>query len=94
MADIKQITVNGITYTIKDDTARTAAADASDAANAAQTTATQANNTANAANTLANTANTNANAAKTMVTDLASQSLKASYNSGSEALVLEKGIDI
>ena len=87
MADIKQITVNGTTYTIKDDTARTAAAEASKAASAAQSTATQANNTANTANALANTAKTN-------VTKLAGQSLKASYDSGSEALVLEKGVDI
>lgn len=94
MADIKQITVNGSTYTIKDDTARTAAAEASKAASAAQSTATQANNTANTANALANTANTNANTANTNVTELAGQSLKASYDSGSEALVLEKGIDI
>ena len=94
MADIKQITVNGTTYTIKDDTARTAASEAAEAASAAQTLATQANNTANAANTLANTANTNANTAKDNVTELAGQSLKASYNSGSEALVLEKGVDI
>lgn len=94
MADIKQITVNGVTYTIKDDTARTAASEAAETANTAQTTATQANNTANTANALANAANTNANTAKTNVTELASQSLKASYNSGSEALVLEKGIDI
>lgn len=94
MADIKQITVNGTTYTIKDDTARTAAAEASSTANAAQSTATQANNTANAANSLAKTANNNANNANSNVTELAGQSLKASYNSGSEALVLEKGIDI
>lgn len=87
MADIRQITVNGTTYTIKDDTARTAAAEASKAASAAQSTATQANNTANTANALANTANTN-------VTKLAGQSLKASYDSGSEALVLEEGVDI
>lgn len=87
MADIKQITVNGTTYTIKDDTARTAAAEASKAAGAAQSTATQANKTANTANALANTAKTN-------VTELAGQSLKASYDSGSEALVLEKGVDI
>lgn len=87
MADIKQITVNGTTYTIKDDTARTAAAEASKAASAAQSTATQANNTANTANNLANTANTN-------VTELAGQSLKASYDSGSEALLLERGVDI
>lgn len=92
MADIRQITVNGTTYTIKDDTARTAAAEASKAASAAQSTATQANNTANTANGLANTANTNT--AKTNVTKLAGQSLKASYDSGSEALVLEKGVDI
>lgn len=94
MADIKQITVNGTTYTIKDDTARTAASEASETATAAQSTATQANNTANAANSLANTANNNANTANSNVTKLAGQSLTASYNSGSEALVLEKGIDI
>lgn len=94
MADIKQISVNGTTYTIKDDTARTAAADASDAASTAQTTATQANNTANAANTLANTANNNANTAITNINKLSAESLTASYNSGSEALVLEKGVTI
>ena len=36
----------------------------------------------------------NANTANNNVTELAGQSLKASYDSGSEALVLEKGVDI
>lgn len=80
MADIKQITVNDVTYTIKDQSAREAAG--------------QAQNTANGAKSSAEAANSAAKAAQTDVNNLANESLKASYNAGDESLVLSKGISV
>lgn len=101
MADIRQITINGVTYTIKDQSAREAAAEAQSAATAANNTAITANNTANgaksdaqAANSAAQAANSAAQAAQTDVNNLAGESLAASYNTGNESLVLSKGISV
>ena len=87
MADIKQITINDVTYTIKDQSARETAGQAQNTATAASNTAITANNTANAANSAAQ-------AAQTDVNNLAGESLTASYNAGDESLVLSKGISV
>lgn len=64
MADISQITVNDVTYTIKDQSAREAAGEAKNTATAASNTAITANNTANGAKSSAEAANSAAQAAK------------------------------
>lgn len=101
MADIRQITVNDVTYTIKDQSAREAAGEAKNTATAASNTAITANNTANgaksdaqAANSAAQAAQSAAQAAQTDVNNLAGESLTASYNTGNESLVLSKGISV
>lgn len=94
MADIKQITVNDVTYTIKDQSAREAAGEAKNTAIAASNTAITANNTANGAKSDAQAANSAAQAAQTDVNNLAGESLTASYNTGNESLVLSKGISV
>lgn len=94
MADIKQITVNDVTYTIKDQSAREVADQAQNTATAANNTAITANNTANGANSAAQAANSAAQAAQTDVNNLAGESLTASYNAGNESLILSKGISV
>lgn len=54
MADFSKINVNGVDYTVKDETARTTAT-------TAQSTASSAKSTADAAKTAASTAQTTAN---------------------------------
>lgn len=78
MADFKQIEINGIAYTVKDQTARTAAATASE--------------TANAANTNASTALEKATTNETNISSLAGESLVANYVSQTETIQFTKGI--
>ena len=80
MADFKTITVNGVSYTVKDETARSTA-------NAANSKAEQANTTAQAAQ---NKANQN----ERDITNLAEDSLTVSYVSESESIVFTKGIEL
>ena len=94
MADFKAITVNGVSYTVKDEPARTAAQQANETANAAKTTAEQANTTAGQANTTAQAAQNKANQNETDITNLAGDSLNVSYVSESESIVFTKGIDL
>ena len=78
MADFKQIEINGIAYTVKDETARTAA-----------TTATE---TANTANTNASSALQKATTNETNINNLAAESLDANYVSQTETIQFTKGI--
>lgn len=63
MADISQINLDGTSYLIKDEQARTTATAAQSTANSAQSTATTANSTANTAKSTADTAKTTADSA-------------------------------
>lgn len=108
MADFKVITVDGVSYTVKDEAARAAAQQANETANAAKSTAEQANTTAGQANTTAQAAQQTANQANTAagqaqqkanqnetdITNLAGDSLTVSYVSESESIVFTKGINL
>ena len=80
MADFKAITIDGVSYTVKDETARTAAQ--------------QANTTADQANTTAQAAQNKANQNETDITNLSADSLVVSYVPASESIVFKKGIDL
>lgn len=64
MADISKINLNGTSYTIKDDTARTSASSAVSTANTAKSTADTAKTTADNASRTATTASQTATTAK------------------------------
>ena len=85
MADFKAITIDGTSYTVKDETARAAAQQAN-------TTAEQANTTAGQANTTAQAAQNKANQNEKDITNLSEDSLVVSYVSESESIVFAKGI--
>ena len=78
MRDFKQIKINGNMYTVKDGTARTAAASATE--------------TANAANTNASAALQKATTNETNISSLAAESLVANYISQTETISFTKGI--
>lgn len=80
MADFKAITIDGTSYTVKDETARTQSSQAQSTANAAQTAAGQA----------LSKATTNEND----ITELANEGLAVSYVSESESIQFTKGIVI
>ena len=94
MADFKAITIDGTSYTVKDETARAAAQQANTTAEQANTTAEQANTTAGQANTTAQAAQNKANQNETDITNLSADSLVVSYVSASESIVFAKGIDL
>ena len=78
MADFKQIEIDGTTYTVKDETARTAA-------ETARTAAETANTNAAAAVEKATTNETN-------ISNLAAESLVAKYLTKTETIQFTKGI--
>lgn len=78
MADFKQIEINGTSYTVKDETARTAAESATE-------TADTANRNASAAAEKATTNETN-------ISSLAGESLVAKYLTETETIQFTKGI--
>ena len=92
MADFKQIEINGTSYTVKDETARTAAASATETANAAKAAAETATETANTANTNASAALQKATTNETNIGNLAAESLVANYLSATETIQFTKGI--
>lgn len=92
--DFKSIIVNGETYNVKDETARTQSAQAQSTAEAAQTTAGQAQSTASAAQTTAGQALSKANTNESNITEIAGESLAVSYVSESESIKFTKGIVI
>lgn len=78
MADFKQIEINGVAYTVKDETARTAAESATE--------------TANTANTNASAALQKATTNETNIGNLAAESLVANYLPTTETIQFTKGI--
>lgn len=92
MADFVAITVEGTSYTVKDETARKSAQNAETTANQANTAAGQAQQTANTANTTAQAAQSKANQNETNITNLAGDSLTVRYVSESESIAFTKGI--
>ena len=79
MADFKFIEIDGTSYSVKDETARTAAE--------------TAEQTANAANTTAQSAMTKANANEQDIASLAAESLTVSYVTDTETVKFAKGIE-
>lgn len=92
MADFKQIEINGTSYTVKDETARTAASAAAETANAANAAAETATTTANLAMTGAQTALEKATDNETNIGNLAAESLVANYLPQTETIQFTKGI--
>ena len=85
MADVSKFSLYGTSYNIKDLSARSSAA----SANQAAASASQA---AFAAKTLADSALSNSETNETNITNLASESLKASYTVATETIEITKGI--
>lgn len=87
MADVSKISINGTSYTIKDESARTAASNASTKADTAQ-------DAADSATVAANNAMTTANANTENITKITAASLSVSYETETESVVFVRGITI
>lgn len=87
MADFKAITIDGTSYTVKDETARTQSSQAQSTASAAQAAAESAQSTAGQALSKANTNESD-------IDTLAGESLDVSYVAESESIQFTKGIVI
>ena len=92
--DFKSIIVNGETYNVKDETARTQSSQAQSTASAAQTAAESAQSTASAAQTTAGQALSKANTNESNITEIVDESLSVSYVAESESIKFTKGIVI
>lgn len=87
MANISKINLNGTSYTIKDDTARTSASNAVSTANTAKTTADNASKTATTAKSTADSALSKATQNETNINKiLAGGSVSASYTEETETI--------